>query len=131
MNDLTDEWKKGELPEGWYWCKCYNEEIKLLYYDGDSFELDDPETKSYYFFLSKDTEKLTILAPASYDELQNMNEVVNQAMSANIKLVEQNTQLKELLKDARNVLKMVDTYYGDYDSTKGFLIVERIDEVLK
>lgn len=99
MNDLTDEWKKGELPNGWYWCKCYNKEIKPLYYDGDSFELDDPETKSYYFFLPKDTEKLTILALASYDELQNMNEVVNQAMSANTKLVEQNIQLKELLKE--------------------------------
>ena len=45
--------------------------------------------------------------------------------------IAQNAQLKELLKDARNVLKMVDTYYGDYDSTKGFLIVERIDEALK
>lgn len=49
----------------------------------------------------------------------------------NIDTARQIKQLKELLKDARNVLKMVDTYYGDYDSTKGFLIVERIDEVLK
>lgn len=40
-------------------------------------------------------------------------------------------QLKELLRDARNVLKMVDTYCGDNDSINGFLIVKRIDEVLK
>lgn len=61
MNDLTEQWKKGELPSGWYWCKCYNEEIKKLYYDGDCFELDDPETKNYYFFLPKDIEEITIL----------------------------------------------------------------------
>lgn len=35
----------------------------------------------------------------TFDELQNMNEAVNQAMAANIKLVEQNKQLKELLKE--------------------------------
>lgn len=125
MTDLTDKWKKGELPNGWYWCKCYNKEIKPLYYDGDSFELDDPETKSYYFFLPKDTEKLTILAPASYDELQNMNEVVNQAMSANIKLVEQNTQLKELLKECQNMIAFKHEVYEE-DA-----LIKEIDEVLK
>ena len=36
------------------------------------------------------------------EELQKMNEAVNKAMSANIKLVEQNAQLKELLKDLRD-----------------------------
>lgn len=41
-----------------------------------------------------------VLAPVpSYEELQNMNEAVNECMAANIKLVEQNAQLKELLKE--------------------------------
>ena len=35
----------------------------------------------------------------SYDELQNMNKAVNECMAANIKLAEQNAQLKELLKE--------------------------------
>lgn len=35
----------------------------------------------------------------TFDELQNMNEAVNQAMAANIKLVKENKQLKELLKE--------------------------------
>lgn len=42
----------------------------------------------------KEYEAHQTLVP-SYDELQNMNEAVNQTMSANIKLVEQNAQLKE------------------------------------
>lgn len=35
----------------------------------------------------------------SYDELQNMNKAINECMAANIKLVEQNDKLKELLKE--------------------------------
>lgn len=38
--------------------------------------------------------------------------------------------LRKLLKGAREVLKMVDTYCGDYDSINGFLIVEKINQVL-
>ena len=49
----------------------------------------------------------------------------------NIDTARQIKQLKELLKDARNVLKMVDTYYGDYDSTNGYLVINKIDEALR
>lgn len=169
MNDLTELWKKGELPEGYYYIKTRSEtniDEYIQWYKDHGI----PSEKSFAYFNVQQ-----VLAPVpSYDELQNMNEAVNECMAANIKLVEQNAQLKEqinhllktqarqfvdnqklqvkaekakdvvnidtarqikqlkeLLKDARNVLKMVDTYYGDYDSTKGFLIVERIDEVLR
>ena len=42
-----------------------------------------------------------------------------------------NTQLKELLKECKEVIKNVDTYYGNYDSTNGYLVINKIDEVLK
>ena len=35
----------------------------------------------------------------SYEELQNINKSVNDLMASNIKLVEENTKLKELLKE--------------------------------
>ena len=79
MTDLTDKWKKGELPDGWYWCECYNEEIKILYYDGDSFELDDPETKNYYFFLPKDIEEISILDEVpTFDEWQQLKALLKE-----------------------------------------------------
>lgn len=117
---LTELWQKGELPSGWYWVEGRRAEWIYAY------------TAEYLnnMYRPRNGEKIIEQVP-SYDELQNMNKAINECMAANIKLVEQNTKIKELLKDARNVLKMVDTYYGDYDSTKGFLIVERIDEVLK
>ena len=46
----------------------------------------------------------------SYEELQNMNKAVNECMAANIKLVEQNTQLKELLEECEEKILMMDFY---------------------
>lgn len=46
------------------------------------------------------------------------------------RLEEENTKLKELLKECKEVIKNVDTYYGNYDSTNGFLIVEKINQAL-
>ena len=43
----------------------------------------------------------------------------------------ENTKLKELLKECKEVIKNVDTYYGNYDSTNGYLVINKIDEVLK
>lgn len=113
MTNITEKWKKGELPDGWYWCECYNEEIKKLYYDGDCFELDDPETKNYYFFTKKDCAEIEILKEVpSYEECQasdNYIDYLKQCISvyeskekqhvddavAYNELAEENTKLKE------------------------------------
>ena len=48
---LTEQWREGKLPEGWYYVKTPCEKIKKLYCgDGESLELEDPETAGYYFF---------------------------------------------------------------------------------
>lgn len=88
MTDLTEQWKKGELPEGWYWCKCYDEETKLLYYDGDCFELDDPETKNYYFFLKKDGAEIEILEEVPTFEEWQASEKYNKHLEEVIKIYE-------------------------------------------
>ena len=46
-------------------------------------------------------------------------------------LLEENTKLKELLKDCKEVIKNVDTYYGNYDSTNGYLVINKINEALR
>ena len=61
----------------------------------------------------------------SYDELQNMNEAVNQAIAANIKLVERVKQLEGLLKECQEKILMM-----DYDNIK-IEILQKIDEALK
>lgn len=39
-------------------------------------------------------------------------------------------KLKGLLKECREVIKNVDTYYGNYDSTNGYLVITKIAQVL-
>ena len=65
-----------------------------------------------------------------WEQLEKSTEILSHHEAYILLLEEENTKLKELLKDAKNVLKMVDTYCGDYDSINGFLIVEKINQVL-
>ena len=86
MTDLTDKWKKGELPSGEdYIIDDLGLHTSDRYYPSHGFGTELPQS--------------VLGRVPSYEEMQSMNEAVNQAMAANIKLVEQNAQLKELLKE--------------------------------
>jgi hypothetical protein len=119
--DLTEQWKKGELPEGRYWVKIktWCEYITMLYYTSDIFLDGD---------VPVDNDKIIeVLAPVpSYEELQNMNKAVNECMAANIKLVEQNAQFKELLKECKTPLEVYNEMFGNKEE-----LLTKIDEVLK
>lgn len=99
---LTDKWKKGELIEGYYYCKTENgDEILRTWRGIDSSYLNFENMCNEVFISSMDD--CEVIAPVpSYDELQNMNKAVNECMAANIKLVEENKQLKELLEEIRD-----------------------------
>ena len=62
----------------------------------------------------------------SYEELENMNEAVNQAIAANIKLVERAKQLEDLLKECKEVF---DECFSP--SAKHGELYKKIDEALK
>lgn len=76
MTDLTEQWKKGELTEGWYWVKSvtWSECINMLYNWSDTFLDGD---------VPVDNDKIIeVLAPVpSFEEWQAK--------------LEQNAQLKE------------------------------------
>ena len=120
---LTEQWKKGELPNGYYWIRLSWGGMVIMAYhtafDG-LFELDD----HYY-----DSDEISeVLAPVpSYDEWQ----ASYNCMLENEVLRLKNAQLQELLKECKEVIKNVDTYYGNYDSTNGYLVINKIDEALK
>lgn len=80
---LTELWKKGELLEDLYYVRCaWSDEVETRYVHNGV----------------DDWQEIIAKVP-SYGELQNMDKAVNECMAANIKLVEQNKQLKELLKE--------------------------------
>ena len=132
---LTEQWKKGKLPSGFYYVKNEFGNIFPADYSEDYDCIGDRVIKDFFTEVSEIKE---VLEPVpSYEEWQRALhyagkyefEYTSCAMDYE-NLKEENTKLKELLKGAREVLKMVDTYSGDYDSINGFLIVEEISQVL-
>lgn len=104
---LTEQWKKGELQSGWYWV-----ELKEgTFVDGKKSIILD-----YLFEFTNDFERYPYLVEQVLAPVPSYNEW---------------KQLKELLKECREVIKNVDTYYGNYDSTNGYLIINKIDEALR
>jgi hypothetical protein len=112
-NNLTEQWKKDELEQGWYYLK--DNSIFIDYYNGCNF--DD----------TCDCEIKKVLAPVpSYEEWQELNKQRNKFIR-DIKdlsyINEENQKLKELLKECRD-----DVYKYQYIS---FGSLVKIDEVLK
>lgn len=122
MTNLTEQWKKGELPLGHYYVVCSkNDTVEIL--------------QNRVQIVSCNKVGITYDFPDYWEVKQVLAEVPSYELWKAVHeqwevLLEENTKLKELLKDAKNVLKMVDTYCGDYDSINGFLIVEKINQVL-
>lgn len=133
MTNLTEQWKKGELERGYYYVKNEFGNIFPSDYSEDYDYVGDTVIKDFFTEVSEIKE---VLEPVpSYEEWKSAQEQLHKegvwyTEISHKKVLRENKQLKKLLKDARNVLKMVDTYYGDYDSINGFLIVEKINQVL-
>lgn len=118
MTDLTEQWKKGELPEGWYWVEYSVDEI-----NGVTMMKYMPEFGGFCFTIIKQ-----VLAEVpDYVEWQNMVNCACEEHEANHRLLEENAELKELLKECR--LAIYD--YPPYDlASDKIRLMQKIDEVL-
>lgn len=67
----------------------------------------------------------------SWSDIFSLQKQIMKIRENNTTLEAENTKLKELLKECREVIKNVDTYYGNYDAANGYLVINKIDEVLK
>lgn len=94
---LTEQWKKGKIPQAWYYVKdIHNKESLDRYFkETDNFEyLEDWEVDE-------------VLAPVpSYDEWKAAQEQINKegvwyTEISHKKVLKENAQLKELLKECR------------------------------
>lgn len=103
-DNLTDKWKKGELPDGHYYCKLILNNMK------PSVE----RCKAHCIPMGVSADKgEEVLAPVpSYDEWKAK--------------LEENAQLKELLKECRRYIDI----WG-YTDTHGNALLPQIDEALK
>ncbi len=132
MTDLTEKWKKGELPDGWYYVQLkegvYADNVKSIIMD---YYTEFSDFMKHPYLIEQ------VLAPVpSYDEWQasekynkHLEEVIKiyerkdkQATETSIaynELAEENTKLKELLKECKDEIDYLRKHYkGNIDHFK-------------
>ena len=107
---LTEQWKKGELPEGFYFVSD-GAEVTIDYYLCDYWERHFDKSVQH------------VLAPVpSYEEWQ----ASYNCMLENEVLRLENAQLKELLKECKTPLEVYNEMFGNKEE-----LLTKIDEALK
>ena len=114
--DLTQQWKKGELPNGWYWVKGIRAEGIYAY------------TAEYLnnMYRPRNGERIIEQVP-SYEQWQKHRKTLLKTQEKNCDLEIINTQLKELLKDCVEYIKKD---YGDYLTYTQSAIYQEINQAL-
>ena len=114
--DLTQQWKKGELPHGWYWVKGIRAEGIYAY------------TAEYLnnMYRPRNGEIIIEQVP-SYEEWQKHCKTLLKTQEKNCDLEIINTQLKELLKECVEYIKKD---YGDYLTYTQSAIYQEINQAL-
>ena len=125
MTDLTEQWKKGELPSGWFWVEgCRDKEIYAY-------------TSEYlnHMYRPKNSDRIIEQVP-SYDEWLEKTKSLKVLAEAYCKEKQQNKQLKELLKECdkmntrlENALWQWNEESELYDENE--VLENKINEVLK
>ena len=114
--DLTQQWKKGELPNGWYWVNGIRAEGIYAY------------TAEYLnnMYRPRNGERIIEQVP-SYEQWQKHRKTLLKTQEKNCDLEIINTQLKELLKEC---VEYVKKDYGDYLTYTQSAIYQEINQAL-
>ena len=123
MTDLTEQWKKGELPEGHYYIKTRietNIDEYIQWYKDHGI----PSGKSFSCF---DVQEVLAPVPA-YDEwfkIKNLASLTSLLQEKNIECLHRENKLKELLKECKRYIDI----WG-YTDTHGNLLLPQIEQAL-
>ena len=120
MTDLTEKWKKGELPEGHYYVKD-GENMIAEYIDGYFYNNGNPMTS-----FSGGVDEVLAEVP-DYVEWRNMVNCACEEHEANKRLIEENEQLKERV----SKLKKMQYSYTPEEWNMMLRTVNRTKELLK
>jgi hypothetical protein len=123
-NNLTEQWKKGELPTGDYYVKPKNGQV-FVYHINHSVK---------HIYHNHAGEIKEVLAPVpSYEEWQQMKAFCEEFNA--LKVAEENQQLKELLIECREWIEFMEEKSRVDENYKGTMyfknLLTKIDEVLK
>lgn len=117
---LTEQWKKGELKEGVYYCNIGNTVETLFTWGKNYHQLTNNKDEVYI----PEMDDCEVLAPVpTYEEWQEKQKSLKVLAEAYCKEKEENQLLKKLLKDCKEKLK--------YCTRETYELQTKIDEVLK
>lgn len=123
MTNLTEQWKKGELPLGHYYVVCSkNDTVEIL--QNRVQILSCSKVGITYDFPDYWEVKQVLAEVPSYDEwfkIKNLAALSECLQEKNIECLHRENRVKELLKRAKEILEDE----GDY------MIVQEIDQVLQ
>ena len=155
MTDLTEQWKKGELPDGYYYCKTGNG-VEILRTWGDKYnkllnnldevfikEMSDceiiSEVPSYdewqriLHYAGKYEFEYTSCA-MDYENLKEENQQLKkwcEEFNA-LEVAKENTKLKELLKECGHLMQIEKDFAScHFEKDKLTELLNKIDEVIK
>lgn len=126
MTDLTEQWKKGELPTGWYWVDFYSIDGAVM--------LEYIPQHNGFGYDEKNLVQAVLSEVPDYIEWRNMVNCACEEHEANKRLIEQNAQLKELLEECSPYIghsaasRMIKNSAGHKKDMK---LLTKIDEALK
>ena len=109
---LTEQWRKGELPDGQYWVKGISPVNDIVIYEYIS-------KHSGFGYYEKDVIEEVLAPVPSYDEYLTMKDCAKMVFEA----AERETKLKELLKKVRDAWVI----YKPYDRHQ---LCKRIDNAI-
>lgn len=130
MSDLTEQWKKRTLPNGVYYIKLIGGDILPAFCNTEHILKQFQTMKGIY-----DGADIEVLAPVpTYEELQSLEAdrpAKNEGEEIVAELKEENTRLKELLKECQkffeeeNQRSLISCFEMKYE------LLTKIEEVLK
>lgn len=137
MTDLTEQWKKGELPSGWYYVRLIRGEYRIdLYINSKNEWIDCPdniidavvcEVPSYEEWQA--SEKYNKHLEEKIKIYERKDKQATETSIAYNELLEENAQLKELLKWCRD--ELFEVYSNEIPHHEDAPIIKKLDEVLK
>lgn len=122
MADLTEKFRKHELPKGFYYVQMPDGEIETL-----------SDYALCRYVLTKDRDKIKVISPVpDYSEYKLTERAIVRYSNLRKHYSQENARLKELLKECRPYIKL----YTENKKHFGFtpdsaLLITKIEEVLK
>lgn len=120
---LTEQWKKGELPSGWYWVDYYSIDGAVM--------LEYIPQHNGFGYEEKELVQEVLAEVPDYVEWRNMVNCACEEHEANKRFIEENTKLKELLEECRHIIGIekdfATCHFEEYTLVE---LLTKIDEVL-